>query len=420
MSNHETYQQRRLALGRKYDRTLFIIPSGSEAFRSHSVRYRFKAASDFAYLCGLHLADSILVIVKDKTYLLHEECIDHVWGEHTDLSAEHAHLLKGMQIESKAKLETILQDHLHSIDRWAVSLGRDSKLEQTILAAISYGRKFRSVSAKTIVDSRTLVGAIRAIKTADEIQNLKEAGIRSSRVHRRLMETRLEGKTEREICNWIEGGFLLENMQWTAYETIVGSGERSTLLHARASDRVVQKGELVLVDAGGEWKGYCADITRTLSASVTFTSAQSEIYRAVLAAQKQAISLVKPGRTLKEIHDCAAHSLAESLANLGVKDAQKQPGNLMPHSTSHWMGMDVHDPAPYHDDAGQALKLEEGMVFTVEPGLYFRDRSLSEKYYGIGVRIEDDVVVTQTGCDLLSSAPKEIEEVLELRARSGA
>lgn len=420
MKNADTYQKRRSLLGSTYSRTLFVIPSGAEAKRSHSVKYRFKTTSDFSYLCGFHLSDALLVIAGDKTYLLYEKHNEVVWGENTTLSDEDLNGSANIVFDSLERFEEIVRDHIQQFDRIAISLERDKKLELSLLSIISFDRRLRGrfSSPLSICDSRSLVGTIRLIKDASETANMRQAAARSSRVHNRLMEQSFVGKTERQISNWLEGHFLLEDMQWTAYETIVGSGERSTLLHARASDRTVNAGELILVDAGGEWQGYCADITRVVPSGKTFSARQREIYQSVLAAQKLALKSVKPGTSLQEIHELAIACLIEELLKLNLPEelVRAQIANLMPHSTSHWIGMDVHDPSPYVDDNGKQILLAAGMCFTVEPGLYFRSQELFREYHGIGVRIEDDVLVTFDGCEVLTSAAKEIEEIEQLRA----
>ncbi len=418
MSQSLIYQARREKLGTSFSRTLFLISSGHEAARSHSVRYRFKPAADFSYLCGLHLADSLLVILGRQAFLLRNSAGDALWGEHTELTTQDAELLRGLVLEPQNRLAELLDSLRGSFDRVALAVGRDSRVEEIALAQIQFRRR---VAPLTLSDSRPLVGTLRLEKSAEEIAWLRLAGAASSRVHARLQEQALAGQTERRVANWVEANFLLEDMQWTAYETIVGSGERSTILHARASDRRIQNGELVLVDAGGEWRGYCADITRTLPAGERFTKAQGEIYSAVLRAQKAAIALVRPGNTLEEIHAAAQNSLSESLARLGLSphEARENISRFMPHSTSHWIGLDVHDPAPYVNDAGEPIRLRAGMTFTVEPGLYFREKNFLGDYYGIGVRIEDDLLVTEQGAELLTHAPKEIEEIEALRARTG-
>ena len=421
MNNIETFKNRRRLLGNTYSRTLFVIPSGSDAKRSHSVKYRFKPASDFSYLCGLHVADALLLILGEKTYLLSEKNEDKVWGENAALTNEDVLLSKDITFDSLNRLQNIVRDHIHEFDRMALSLNRDQSTESSLLSSISYDRKLRGRKGDplAICDSRTLIGTARLVKSSEEILNLKEAGARSSKVHTLLMQQPFIGKTERQICNFIEAGFLLEDMQWTAYETIVGSGHRSTILHARATDRIVQDEESVLVDAGGEWYGYCSDITRVLPAGRKFSDKQKQIYQVVLTAQKAALAAVKPRNTLQQIHDLGQEVLVEGLVRLGLPDSlvRQNMGELMPHSTSHWMGLDVHDPSPHIDDSGGPIRLGSGMCFTVEPGLYFNGSEPFKKYNGIGVRIEDNVIVTENGCELLSSAPKEIEEVEQLRSQ---
>lgn len=419
MNKIELYQKRRSLLTNTYSRTFFVIPSGSKSNRSHSVKYRFKAASDFSYLCGLNIPDALLLIFKDKTYLLGKKNEDLIWGENSFSIDEDFLDSNNIEFESLDRFEEIVRNYNNQYDRIAISLDRDQKTETLLLSLLSYNRKVNGQTnhAISLCDSRTLVGVIRLIKDDHEIENLKEASLRSSRVHTKLMQQILIGKTERQISNWIDAHFLLEDMQWTAYETIVGSNERSTILHASATDRSIQNNDIILIDAGGEWNSYCSDITRVLPAGNFFSDQQRKIYQAVLTAQKITIENIKPGGTLLDIHNLTIMILIEQLVKLKLSEnlVRQHINYLMPHSTSHWMGMDVHDPSPHVDDRGNAIRLSSGMCFTVEPGLYFRDRELFKEYYGIGVRIEDDVIVTANACEVLSSAPKEIAEIEELR-----
>ncbi len=394
MKTQNVYQKRRLALAQTFSRTLFVIPSGLEASRSHSVRYRFKVASDFFYLTGLQLSDAILIIAGAKCYLLQKQDHDLLWGEHTLMSTQDVERANGVNFDDHDRLSQILEDTLENFDRIAMPIGRDTHVDQIIHGRLSFNRKKARTQTDVLAlcDSRTLVGSLRAVKDVGEIADLRQAGYRSSMVHKLVMQQNWVGKTERELANYIEGHFLLQNMQFTSYETIVGSGERSTILHARATDRIINADEIILIDAGAEWNGYCADITRAIPSGRLFTQAQRAAYHVVLSAQKAALAQIKPGVTLKQIHQAAVESL---------------PQKSMPHSTSHWIGLDVHDPCAYVDDEGRDIKLKAGMCFTVEPGSYLE---------GIGVRIEDDVVVTEEGYELLTSAPKEIEEIETLRS----
>lgn len=413
MENNEIYLTRRQRLSQTYSRTLFVIPSGVEAKRSHSVHYRFKVASDFYYLSGLQISDAVLIVAGPKTYLLKKEGHDPVWGEFISLTSEDQKKLRGLTIDKIENLYQVVSDLLADFDRVAFSFDRDPCVEKTVNSLIAFQKRSARSRHQIIClcDSRLLVGSIRATKEKGEIENLKTAGEKSSEVHRLLMQQKTVGKTEREISNWIEGQFLLRNMQWASYETIVGAGERSTILHARATDQMILSGDLVLVDAGAEWRGYCADITRTFPSGNKFSKEQKFIYQTVLEAQKKVISLVQPGASLQQLHREVLEFYKEAFQ---VDEATGK--KLMPHSTSHWIGLDVHDPCFYVDDCGSEIKLQMNMTFTVEPGLYFNQIAGFEKYNGIGVRIEDDVVVTEKGCQLLTSVQKEVDEIEQLRA----
>jgi Xaa-Pro aminopeptidase len=416
------YQNRREALVKNNQRTLFVIPSGVEAWRSHSVHYRFKGHSDFHYLTGLQIPGAVLVLSAAGNYLLRPERseLHKIWdGE--DHSGDDASL-QGLQFSTSEKLDEIIKSHLLQVDRMAVPAGVVSDVDQILLSNLSYSRSHRgrkSGQPLSLSDSRPLVGRHRHIKNASEIELLKQAGARSSRVHKKLMTEKLIGKTEREVANWVEAQFLSEGLQWVAYESIVGSGPRSVILHARASDRLIQKGDLVLIDAGGEWQGYCADITRTMPADAKFSTEQKTIYQAVQKAQAEVIKSVAIGRSLVELHQIALDSMLVSLQNSGLAvKGMDELKTLMPHQTSHWLGLDVHDPSPYLDEEGDPIKLQTGMTFTVEPGLYFRDTAFGEKYRDIGVRIEDDIVVTERGAELLTSVPRDVDEIEDLRRQS--
>lgn len=420
MTTKSIYFKRRALLTNTYTRTLFVIASGKEANRSHSVKYRFKPCANFSYLCGLHLSESLLLIIGKKTYLFSETPSDQIWGEHTEISNQDKYLLEGITIEPLSRLETLIKDSLGRFDRIAMTFGLDKDIENRIFAMVSYDRNFKKLlhNPITVCDSRLLIGQLRLKKDENEIEQLKEACARTSKVHRELMRIPLIGKTERQVSNWIEAHFLMEDMQWASYETIVGVGSRSTILHARASDLIIKNADSVLVDAGGEWKGYCADVTRVVPAGSGFSENQKSIYNIVLSAQKLVLRAIRPGTSLKDLHSIATESLIEGLVKkCHYKEALVRDNikKLMPHSTSHWIGMDVHDPAPYIDDAGNEIRLSSGMTFTVEPGLYFRDSKEFAKYAGIGVRIEDNVVVTENGNEVLTDVPREVDEIEQLR-----
>jgi Xaa-Pro aminopeptidase len=266
---------------------------------------------------------------------------------------------------------------------------------------------------------------MRLIKSSNEIDLLRRACGVSAVGHRRLMETLVPGRFEFQAEAILEYEFRSGGCTGPAYGTIVAGGESASVLHYTANDKILRDGELVLVDAGGEYGGYCADITRTFPVGPRYSTAQAEAYDIVLDAQTKAIDVVRPGSRYSDVHDAAVRALSEGLIALGVisgsadecieNEAYKP---YFMHRTSHWLGMDVHDVGSYRD-AAESRRLLPGIVLTVEPGLYFRaDADVPSHLRGVGIRIEDDVAVTETGCDVLSSeVPKRRNEIEALRDR---
>lgn len=292
----------------------------------------------------------------------------------------------------------------------------DAGFAAAVLRIVGQKRRFRKGDV-VLRDLRESLGLLRARKSASEIEKMRAAARKSAEAHVALMKGAWVGKTERDVARLFDLELRRREIDRTAYETIVGSGERAMILHGRASDRVIRDGELILVDAGGFWDGYCADITRTMPSGKTFTAAQRKLYEIVLNAQKRAIASVKPGATLEAIHAQAREDLAEGLRRHGWLPDPALLGRWFPHNTSHWLGRQVHDPCPYRDENGQPILFEEGMVLTIEPGLYIRGDEAPAEIRGLGIRIEDDVVVTATGVEVLTSgAPKEIDDIEALRS----
>lgn len=251
------------------------------------------------------------------------------------------------------------------------------------------------------------------VKEASQIKALREAGAISSKLHLLAMSLSVVGQSERQLHNKILDYFKHSGATGWAYPGIVGSGHGSTILHAKPTLKKMKEQELVLLDLGVKFAGYCSDITRTWPAGTKFSKEQKTIYEIVLKAQLEVIKNIKPGNDLVTLHQTACDSLTEGLLRKGVMkkvDIKK----VFPHKTSHWIGSKVHDNCPYLDKDGQPIKLSAGMCFTVEPGLYFGS-SFKTSYSAIGVRIEDVVLVTENGYELLTHVPKEIEEIENIR-----
>lgn len=253
------------------------------------------------------------------------------------------------------------------------------------------------------------------IKSHGEIQKIRKACEISAAMHLALIKTKTKGRKEIHLAQKLQAKLSEKtSLEW-AYPPIIGSGERATILHARPTTKVIKDNDLVLVDAGVKYDGFCSDITRTWPSTGTFSNSQKTIYQIVLSAQKSVLKGIRPGVTLNQLHEICHEVMLEGLRSAGILRT-KEITTLYPHKTSHWIGKKVHDPCAYFNDDGKPVLLSAGMCFTVEPGLYFKD--LYPDYQGIGVRIEDVVVVSETSCEVLSLLPKELEEIEELRRKA--
>lgn len=281
--------------------------------------------------------------------------------------------------------------------------------------------------SRSILDTAPLVNEMRVRKSDDEIVWMQRSSDIAAEAHIRAMETTRPGMGEHEIEALIEYTFRRRGAAGWAYPSIVAGGANATVLHYIANDQPLHDGDLLLIDAGCELGSYCSDITRTFPVGRDFTPAQRRVYDVVLKSQEAACRAVKPGATLDAIHDEVVEVLAEGLLSLGllegtteqvIRDGSYKP--FYPHRTSHWLGMDVHDVGAY-SAGGAPRPLEPGMVATIEPGLYFSPalEGIPEEYRGIGIRIEDDVLVTPGGHRVLTEAvPKQPDEILALRAEA--
>jgi Xaa-Pro aminopeptidase len=276
----------------------------------------------------------------------------------------------------------------------------------------------------TLVDAREVIHELRLIKDPDEIAILRRVAEISARAHVAAMKAAAPGRYEFEVQQAIDGYCLSNGAHRMAYPSIVGSGPDSTALHWEKNDRQMKAGEVLLIDAGAEYGLYATDITRTFPISGRFSPEQRRVYEAVLAAQKAALARVKPGVTHDEIEAASARAQTEGLVRLGLLSgdvdrlvAERAYRRFTVHGISHWVGLDVHDASRY-TVAGKSRALEPGMVLTIEPGIYIpaNTTGVDPRWWNIGVRIEDTVLVTRDGFDCLScSAPKEIADIEKIR-----
>lgn len=428
------FKRRRQTLSSQFPGELLIVPTGHLKVRANDTHYAFRAGSDFYYLTGNQEPDCVLALIPSGKG--HKEVLfvepnpgktdasfftDRIKGE----------LWEGARLgvpESKAlyDVETCmpLQEMESHLKAAAVSAPKGFRILRGFSAPLEQWMGVaKSDQVAKDKDLATFLSEMRLLKDADEIRELAKAVDATKRGFEDVIGRLKTAKTEREL----EGVFYTRaRMEGNdvGYSSIVASGSHACTLHWRKNDGKVNKGDLLLLDAGIEGNSlYTADITRTLPISGKFTKEQREIYELVLKAQRAALKQVKPGLDFMEPNRAAMKVLAEGLEELGIlpmsaEEALKEENQFYKryslHNVSHMLGLDVHDCAQARAENYKYGKLEAGMVLTIEPGLYFQvdDLTVPARYRGIGVRIEDDVVVTAKGCRNLSAdIPHEVDEI---------
>jgi Xaa-Pro aminopeptidase len=408
-----------------------VVPTAPERVRNRDTHYPYRFDSHFYYLTGFAEPEAVLVIVagaKPRSLLFCREKNEEreIWdgfrygpaaaGER--FGFDEAHPIAALD----AKLVELIADQpalyypMGSDAAWdARAMGWLNSVRANARAGVS--------APERVHDVRALIDEMRLVKDAHELGLMRRAGTISAAAHRRAMRASQPGRFEYELEAELLHEFKRNGAQFPAYSPIVASGANACVLHYVANDAMLREGDLVLIDAGCELAGYASDITRTHPVSGRFTPAQREVYEIVLAAQAAAIAKVRAGSAWNEPHDAAVRVLAE-----GMRSLRLVPGSLdevleketykrfYMHRTGHWLGLDVHDAGDYKR-AGRWRTLAPGMTLTVEPGLYIRAAAdVPERLHGVGVRIEDDVVVTEGGCEVLTpEAPKSIADIEALK-----
>ena len=302
-------------------------------------------------------------------------------------------------------------------------LRKNPKMDESVLSVLENLKRSQGRSGLGLIslhDADELIGEMRLFKSEEELHNLRNACEISAQGHISAMKKIRPGMSERQVQAILDYEFLNRGAARNGYNPIVASGNAATTLHYNFNDQPCRDGDLLLIDAGAEYHYYSGDITRTFPVNGQFKKAQLEVYNHVLRIQKQMIEMVKPGVPFKQFHDTAAELLTDAMLDLGLLSGKKsdmissgQHRKYYPHGLGHYLGMDVHDSGKYILN-GEPRPIEPGMTFTVEPGLYIpaHDHSAPVEFRGIGVRIEDNVLVTSTGCEIMSkSAPKEVADL---------
>ena len=409
------------------DGAVILLMAPPEKTRNADVTYPYRTSSDFYYLTGLAEPESALVLRPGSSapYVLFVRDKDPdrerwegrrigVEGALGRFGADEAHPIE--------ELEGRLSDLLANATELVYPVGENPEADRTVGEAIASlrrrPRKGKRPPAR-IADPHYSLHEMRLRKDEGELETLRRAAAITGEAHRAAMASAGAGITERELEALVDYTFRRRGGAGPGYGTIVGSGENATILHYVENDRTLTGEELVLIDAGCEFEFHTADVTRTFPASGQFSPPQRQVYELVLRAQREAIELARPGGTLADLHDRCVSILTEGMVELGLLEGpasarieDESYKRFYPHQTSHWLGMDVHDVGTY-SVSKKPRPLEPGMVITIEPGLYISEaEEVPAELRGIGVRIEDDVAITDGAPEVLSAGtPKSVSEI---------
>jgi len=432
--NRYSRRRKRLMQAMGHD-SIAILPAAPVKLRNRDVEYPYRPDSDFYYLTGFPEADAVMVLLpgrRSAEYLLF--CRSHdpntaLWnGPMAGL--EGACKLYGADDAFPIDdIDDILPSLLEDRKKIFYTMGGHPEFDAHLMEWLNQVRgKSRSgiTPPEEIVVLEHLIHEMRLFKDKGEISAMRQAARISAQAHCRAMQACRSGMMEYQLEAELLHDFITHGCREPAYPSIVGGGNNGCVLHYTANNDELRDGDLVLIDAGAEYQGYAGDVTRTFPVNGRFTPQQKALYELVLKAQLAAIEKVKPGNHWNDPHQAAVRVLTRGLIKLGLlkgeyRDLIKDEAyrRFYMHRTGHWLGMDVHDVGDYKIDGVWRL-LEPGMVLTVEPGLYIPagSRGVAKKWWGTGIRIEDDVLVTRDGCEVLSrAAPKSVADIEALMAR---
>jgi Xaa-Pro aminopeptidase len=436
-------KRRQLFIDEMLPNSAAFILSNPERVRSNDTEYPYRQSSDVLYLSNFPEAQSVLILSnldkkqEFKMIVRPKDRQREIWtGRRFGIEGAVKYFACD-EAYAVDQFDQVVKSLLMKADNVYYKFGQNEEFDKL------FDREWKKYSI-TLHNPETITHSMRMVKDKSELQLMKKAADISAEAHCTAMEVCGTGMMEYEIQAEIERLFKLRGANGPAYTSIVAGGINSIILHYTENNAELQKGDLLLIDAACEYGGYASDITRTFPVSGKFSEAQLEIYNLVLEANEAAIAFAKPGITLRQVHEKAVAVLREGLIKLGVlspemnsaeneEKALKHTGkngnkstplvlrDLFMHGTSHWLGLDVHDVGTMGTRSAHAktIAMRPGMAFTVEPGLYFDpdDKRLPKKYRGIGIRIEDDVVITLKGCEVLTNGvPKDPQEIEELMA----
>jgi Xaa-Pro aminopeptidase len=433
------YKRRRRELMRMMgSNSIAILPAAAQLIRNRDVHYPYRPDSDFFYMTGFAEPDAVCALIpgrKHGEYILFNRERDpqkEQWdgaragqeGACDDYGADDSFPIGDM--------DDILPGMLEQCDRVYYAMGCSPELDRKLTEWITRLRcdsRSGQQGPMEIIALDHYLHEMRLFKSRSELKVLRQAARISAAAHKQVMQACKPGVWEYQLEAVFAQACTHKGARAQAYPPIVGGGENGCILHYIDNKDQLQDKQMLLIDAGCELDCYASDITRSYPVNGRFSAAQRQLYELVLAAQEAAIKKVGPGNHWNDPHDAAVRTITRGLIKLGIikgtlakaiKEEKYKP--FFPHRTGHWLGMDVHDVGDYKVDGAWRL-LEPGMVLTIEPGIYIPSGSkkVAKKWWGIGIRIEDDVLVTKTGCDVLTKdAPKTVAEIEQLMSRSHA
>tara|TARA_B100000003_G_scaffold96779_1_gene86756 strand:+ start:572 stop:1897 length:1326 start_codon:yes stop_codon:yes gene_type:complete len=435
--NNKVFEERREIFLEKLSGKAAIIPGANLVKHHADCEYPFRQDSNFWYLTGFDEPDAVALFLSHKPkgerfilFVAPKDVISEVWhgfrwgieGAEKEFNADKAHSIN--------ELKDLLPGYLSGSDELVFSIGKHALIEKTLLEIFSQQLENRSrlgIGASSIKSPDIYLNEMRLIKSEFEIKRMREAIQISAEAHELVRQSISSKNNERQIQGLLEGFFLEKGARGPAYNSIVASGDNACILHYTANNSPLNKGDLLLIDAGCSLTDYYnGDITRTIPISGKFSKEQKVIYEIVLNAQKTAIKSAVSGSNSSTVHNIAVTNLVEGLKEIGLLSGSTEDiiqnqlyKHLYMHRTGHWLGLDVHDVGAYRM-GDYEVPLKSGMILTVEPGLYISDRipvpkgqpKIDDKWKGIGIRIEDDILITDSNPEVLSiSALKEISDL---------
>lgn len=433
MTQQEFLRRRQALLAQMQPGSAALIFAAPEVTRSADSEYPYRQNSDFWYFTGFNEPEALLVLIKSNDTHNHSVLFNRV----RDLTAE---IWFGRRLGQDAAPEKLGVDRalafseinqqlfqlLNGLDTIYHAQGEYAWADEIVFTAMDKlrkGSRQNLVAPATVIDWRPMVHEMRLFKSPEEIAVMRRAGEISALAHTRAMEKCQPGMFEYQLEGEILHEFTRHGARYPSYNTIVGGGENGCILHYTENESELHDGDLVLIDAGCEYRGYAGDITRTFPVSGKFSPAQRAIYDIVLESLETALKLYRPGTSIQEVTGEVVRIMITGLCELGIlhgeidqliADNAHRPYFM--HGLSHWLGLDVHDVGVYGVDRSRVL--EPGMVLTVEPGLYIApDADVPAEYRGIGIRIEDDILITESGNEnLTASVVKRADDIEALMA----